>query len=81
MNKRMLVERVKERLGTEAPTIEAIVEGVLLEIHAALTKGEQVRFSELGSFHVPILRGFVPKTRQEILIPSISKITFTLAKR
>ena len=81
MNKRMLVERLKERLGGETPAaLETIVEGVLLEIHAALAKGEQVRLSELGSFHVPIARGIIPKTREVLLIPRTNKITFKLSE-
>jgi nucleoid DNA-binding protein len=81
MNKRMLVERLKERLGEKTPAaLEAIVESVLIEIRAALAKGEQVRLPELGSFHVPIMRGIVPKTREVLRIPGVNKITFKLSK-
>jgi len=62
VDKNELVNRVSQRIGRDADTVEQIVETALEEIYEALKRGECVSLRNFGTFYVrPERRSWVFK--------------------
>src|SRR5690349_5296904 len=72
-----LVEAVRKKAGLSRAEAQDMVEQVLAEITACLTRGQTVKLSAFGSFSVRSKGeriGRNPKTRQEIPIAPASRV-------
>jgi len=72
MNQKQLAGRIAKSLGMKKTVVDRVVESMLSEIAAALSKGEKVRLVGFGNFLVRSRAARVgrnPQTGEKISIP------------
>lgn len=80
MNKAELVEHVAAKHGVEKTQAESILTTILDTIMTSVANGELVRLRDFGTFDAVDSKprvGFVPGTREKILIPAARRPRFT----
>ncbi len=83
MNKKLLAEKVSEKLGFDKKTGVAVVETVFETIVEELSKSGSVDVSGFGKFDVrerASRKGFNPRTKEEITIEASKVPGFKAAK-
>lgn len=79
ITKANLAELLYEKVGLNKSEAKEMVDAFFEEIGAALERGEEVKLSGFGSFHLrdkPQRPGRNPKTREEVLISARRVATF-----
>jgi DNA-binding protein HU-beta len=83
MNKTELIENVVNSTGMKKKDVEAVVCAFIVSIEEALSNGEKVQISGLGSFDVKQRAervGRNPKTKEKITIPAAKYPAFSASK-
>ena len=83
MNKTQLVEAVAQKTGLKKKDVETAVSAFVDVAIAALSEGEKVQISGLGTITVKAKSertGRNPKTQEVITIPASKTATFTVSK-
>jgi len=78
-----LIEKIAKEQGLSKAKAEKVVKAVLSAIRESLSKGEEVRLSELGVFKFvqrAERKGRDPKTGKELTIPAKKVVKFVATK-
>lgn len=83
MNKTQLVEVIAQKTGLKKKDVDTAVSALVDATVSALSEGEKVQISGLGTFSVKskaARTGRNPKTQAVISIPASKTATFTVSK-
>jgi len=83
MTKAQLVERLAKSAGLTKKETQALLDGLVTTIVAAVKKGDPVKIPDLGTFkkvQSKARMGRNPQTGEPVKIPARKKVRFTVAK-
>jgi DNA-binding protein HU-beta len=83
MTKAQLVERLAKSAGLTKKEAQALLDGLVSTIVAAVKKGDPVKIPDLGTFkkvQSKARMGRNPQTGEPVKIPARKKVRFTVAK-
>ncbi|OIP59195.1 MAG: HU family DNA-binding protein [Candidatus Moranbacteria bacterium CG_4_10_14_3_um_filter_45_9] len=83
VNKDMLVHAIMEKTELSKKDVEAMLECMLDEVTAELSKGNKVTLTGFGTFKVSnraAREGINPQTKAKIMIPAMTVPKFTAGK-
>ena len=83
INKDTLVHAIVEKVELSKKDVEAVIESIVDEITAELSKGNKVTLTGFGTFKVSkraAREGINPQTKAKITIPAMTVPKFTAGK-